>query len=95
MPSGVEGDFLVDVTSCGYLFKVVVASAVARHGKHEIIFGKPLVAFDQFFGYLHQGDVARYLGLCPAGDYPFLTVEIHALDLVIGECLYIYVATIR
>lgn len=55
MPSGVEGDFLVDVTSCGYLFKVVVASAVARHGKHEIIFGKPLVAFDQFFGYLHQG----------------------------------------
>ena len=88
----VEGDFLVDFANGGYLFKVVVACAVARHGKHEIIFCKPLVAFDQFFGYLHQGDVARYFGLCPAGDNPFFSVEIHTLDLVIGECLYIYVA---
>ena len=37
-------------------------------------------------------DVARYFGLCPAGDNPFFSVEIHTLDLVIGECLYIYVA---
>lgn len=92
MASQVEGDFLVDFANGGYLFKVVVTSAVARHGKHVIIFRKPLVAFDQFFGNLHQGDVARYFGLCPAGDNPFFAVEIHTLDLVIGECLYIYVA---
>ena len=87
-----EGDFLVYPANRGYLFQMVVTSAVTWHGKHEIILCKPFVAFDQFFGYLHQGDVARYFGLCPAGDNPFFSVEIHTLDLVIGECLYIYVA---
>lgn len=92
MTRKMEGDFLVYPASCGNLFQVVVASAVAWHGKHEIIFRKPLVVFDQFFGNIHQRDVARYFGLGAAGDDPLLTVEIHALDFVKGECLYIYVA---
>ena len=83
-----EGDFLVYPASCGNLFQVVVASTVAWHRKHEIIFRKPLVAFDQFFGYIHLRDVARYLGLGTAGDDPLLTVEIHALDFVIDNYHY-------
>ena len=86
-----EGDFLVYPANRGYLFQMVVTSAVTWHGKHEIILCKPFVAFDQFFGNFHQGAVARYFGLGAAGDDPFLAVEIHALDFVKGECLYIYV----
>lgn len=91
MSCKVEGDFLVYPANRGYLFQMVVTSAVTWHGKHEIILCKPFVAFDQFFGNFHQGDVARYFGLGAAGDDPFLAVEIHALDFVKGECLYIYV----
>lgn len=91
MPRKMEGDFLVYPASRGYSFQMVVTSAVAWHGKHEIILCKPFVAFDQFFGNFHQRDVARYFGLGAAGDDPFLTVEIHSLDFVEGECLYIYV----
>lgn len=66
-----EGDFLVYPANRGYLFQMVVTSAVTWHGKHEIILCKPFVAFDQFFGNFHQGDVARYFGLGAAGDDPF------------------------
>lgn len=91
MACRMEGDFLVYPASRGYSFQMVVTSAVAWHGKHEIILCKPFVAFDQFFGNFHQRDVARYFGLGAAGDDPFLTVEIHSLDFVESECLYIYV----
>lgn len=58
-----EGDFLVYPANRGYLFQMVVTSAVTWHGKHEIILCKPFVAFDQFFGNFHQGTLLDTLVL--------------------------------
>ena len=95
MAGEVERGFLVDFANGGYLFKVVVASALVRHGKHKITFRKPLVTFGQFLGNLHQVNVTRYFGLCPAGDNPFFAVEIHMLDFIMGKCLYNLCNSIR
>lgn len=88
----VESDLLADAAGFGYLFEMLVACTVRGHGKYEIASGKSLVPFYQFLGYFHKGNVARHTGLGASGYDPLLAVEVHALDLVMGECLYINVA---
>lgn len=92
VPAQVESDLLADAAGFGNLFEVLVACTVRGHGKYEIASGKSLVPFYQFLGYFHKGNVARHTGLGASGYDPLLAVEVHALDLVMGECLYINVA---
>ena len=92
VPAQVESDLLADAAGFGNLFEVLVACTVRGHGKYEIASGKSLVPFYQFLGYFHKGNVARHTGLGASGYDPILAVEVHALDLVMGECLYINVA---
>lgn len=92
VPGKVKSDVLADAAGFGNPFEVLVARAVAGHGEDEVAPGKPLVAFDQLLGYLHEGHVARHTCLGAPGDDPFLAVEVHALYFVVGERLYINVA---
>ena len=88
------GQTYLEAALSAYLFKYLVATAIARNGENMTVPCQPLVFLYDTFWNVQKTDVRFGVGFLSSGDYPQIAVE-ECLQAVNGKVLHVRIRQTR